>query len=624
MENQIEFCHSLSDINDNGPTFDDEDKVGYISENEPIGSTVMTLNAKDPDLPPNGAPFAYYLVGGRHKSFVSVDKLTGVVRTNRVIDRESTPQLDIIVEVEDNGKPKMRSQHQITINVIDQNDVPSTSRNARILVYAFNHQIPIGRIADVKPNDLDTTGDYSCKIVKERNNPNGLSIPSGCELHTMTTTSIRSYSYSISGNDGIHAEVISSFHIEFAFFDNQTVENSITIHVKNMTADNFLQSFYQNFLELVKSSLDSGDDVLLYGLRNRNGSLDLTMAVKNVATGYQTAAYIIEKLSKKHEALKQLLQAQTIVIGFSPCNEQTCDNGGICSEQIQVHKEIETVDSQNLIITSPLIKHDFTCKCSDSYTGQKCDRRQDPCSPNPCESDAQCRKQGYDFQCICPPHREGKRCHLDKGDVCSSSPCKNGGSCRESPDGSSFFCLCRPGYRGNQCETVSDSCRPNPCLHGSQCISLKPGYKCSCPDGRYGRHCERATFGFQELSYMSFASLDAATNDISVIFATTKPNALLMYNFGIQSGGRSDFIAMEIVQGKAMFSFGGSRTAITSVVTSNAEGNIANGQWHKVTATRNGRVMSLSVAKCTDYGDSCDECRPGDSSCYSDDIGPTG
>lgn len=123
---------------------------------------------------------------------------------------------------------------------------------------------------------------------------------------------------------------------------------------------------------------------------------------------------------------------------------------------------------------------------------------------------------------------------------------------------------------------------------------------------------------------MSFPSLDAATNDISIIFATTKPNALLMYNYGVQSGGRSDFIAMELVQGKAMFSFGGSLTAITTVVTSNAEGNIANGQWHKVTATRNGRVMSLSVAKCTDYGDSCDECRPGDASCYSDDLGLTG
>lgn len=584
----------------------------------------MTLSASDPDLPPNGAPFTYYLIGGRHKSFVSIDKTTGLIKTTRIIDREATSQLELLVEVEDNGMPKMRSQHQIIINVIDQNDIPSTPRTAHTLIYAFNHKIPIGKIADVKPNDLDTTGDYKCKILMETNIPNGLVIPNGCDLHTTGTTAIRSYSYSISGNDGKHADVVSSISVEFAFFDNQTVENSITIRVQNMTATIFLSSFYRNFIDLIKSSLESGDELILYSLTDRNQSLDLTIAVKNIATGYRTPIYIADKLNKKIDAIAQLLQISNVIIGFSPCNARVCDNGGICSEQIQVFNDIRITDSQSFIFTSPLVSHEFTCKCSDGYTGQKCDKRQDPCLPNPCQSGGQCRRQGYDFQCICPAHREGKLCHLERGDACSSNPCKNGGSCRESPDGSSFFCLCRPGYRGNQCETISDSCRPNPCLHGGLCISLKPGYKCSCADGRYGRHCERATFGFQELSYMSFPSLDAATNDISIIFATTKSNALLLYNYGIQSGGRSDFVAMEIVNGKAMFSFGGSRTAITSIVTGGVDGTLANGLWHKITATRNGRVMSLSVAKCTENGDSCKECRPGDASCYSDDVGPTG
>lgn len=157
-------------------------------------------------------------------------------------------------------------------------------------------------------------------------------------------------------------------------------------------------------------------------------------------------------------------------------------------------------------------------------------------------------------------------------------------------------------------------------------MSLKPGYKCSCTDGRYGRHCERATYGFHELSYMKFPALDAATNDISIVFATTKPDALLIYNYGIQSGGRSDFVAMEIVGGKAVFSYGGARTAVTSLVVGGAskDDSLSNGRWHKVTATRNGRVMSLSVSKCTDNGDVCEDCRPGDSNCYSDEVGPTG
>lgn len=615
----------LSDINDNGPTFEASNLVGSVSENEPPGTSIMTLSATDPDLPPNGAPFTYYLIGGKSKGVVSIEKHSGLMKTTRLLDREATPQLEVMVEVEDNGKPKMRSQHKVTINVLDQNDSPSVPRVAHVLVYTFNGKIPNGKIADVHPSDSDTTGDYKCKILSTPAKSGLLTIPEACNLHTSIGTKPQGYSLSISGNDGKHHDVTSTVTVEFLNFDNNTVANSITVRVENMTAANFLSNHYRSFQDVVKTSMDNGDEVSLYSIRETRGGVEVTIAVK-FSAGYRSTSYITEKIVKKREALTQLLQTKNLVIGYSPCDANTCDNGGICSEKINVRDEVRITDSQNLIFTSPLVSHDFNCKCADGYTGDKCDKRQDPCAPNPCQAGGQCRRQGYDFQCTCPVNREGKLCQLERGDACSSQPCKNGGSCRESPDGSSFFCLCRPGYRGNQCETIADSCRPNPCLHGGLCVSLKPGYKCSCTDGRYGRHCERATYGFQELSFMQFPALDAATNDISIVFATTKPDALLIYNYGVQSGGRSDFVAMEIVEGKAVFSYGGARTAVTSVVVggSSPGESLSNGRWHKVTATRNGRVMSLSVAKCTDNGDVCDECRPGDATCYSDEVGPTG
>jgi protocadherin Fat 4 len=168
---------------------------------------------------------------------------------------------------------------------------------------------------------------------------------------------------------------------------------------------------------------------------------------------------------------------------------------------------------------------------------------------------------------------------------------------------------------------VADSCRPNPCLNGSLCVALKPGYKCRCPDTHHGQHCERSSFGFTSLSYMTFPSLDAATNDISIVFATAKQDALLVYNFGAQTGGRSDFVALQLVNGKVTFSYGGARTAVTTI---SIGGAVTDGAWYKVTATRNGRVLSLAVASCTEHGDSCNDCRPGDSTCYADDVGPAG
>lgn len=517
----------------------------------------------------------------------------------------------------------MKSQHPVSIIILDQNDSPSTPRSVHILVHTFNDAFPIGKIADVHPNDADTSGEYQCKLV---NNPmiRGIfSIPVGCSLHISRVTMGPGHSLSVSGNDGLHPDVMSTVSVEFLSFDNATVENSITIRIENTTASKFLTHYYKGFIDLLKSTFDIGNFPYLYSMQEKDSGLELAVAVKGTK-GYRNKAHISDVLIRKQDSIQQLVQSSFITIGYSPCQNPICENGGSCSDGISVFEDTRITDSQTLIFTSPLVSHDFSCRCADGFTGKRCERRQDPCSPNPCQSGGSCRRQGFEFQCICPPLREGRLCESERSDACDGNPCRNGGSCRESPDGSSFFCLCRPGYRGNQCETAADSCRPNPCLNGGLCVSLKPGYRCSCPDSRHGRHCEKSTFGFKELSYLTFPPLDASTNDISMIFATTKPDALLIYNFGAQTGGRSDFVALELVNGKAVFSYGGARTAITSVTVSDSKTSLANGEWHKVTATRNGRVISLSVGSCTENGDTCQDCKPGDSSCYANDIGPAG
>ena len=161
--------------------------------------------------------------------------------------------MEVVIEVEDNGKPKMRSHHKIVINVLDQNDSPSLPRVAHALVYTFNDKIPMGKIADVHPNDPDSTGDYKCKIINVSKSSVVLTIPESCNLHTTSTTKAQGYSLSVSGNDGKHPDVMSTITVEFLNFDNNTVANSITIRVDNMTSSNFLANYYRSFQDVLKS-----------------------------------------------------------------------------------------------------------------------------------------------------------------------------------------------------------------------------------------------------------------------------------------------------------------------------------------------------------------------------------
>ena len=619
----------ILDVNDNGPMFDPPNPVGYVSENEPAGTSVMILSAVDRDLPPNGHPFSYIVVGGDHKDYFEVDRETGLVRTTRTIDRESMPEMNIVVEVTDSGTPKLKSQLPVSISVLDKNDNPSTARSVNVIVNSFSHTFTGGRVADVRPNDLDTTGQYQCRIVSGATNL--FSIPSGCNLQAIRIQKPTNYTLKVSGNDGAHPDVTSSVSVRFSSFDNSTLHNSLTMRFQNMSAKRLLTNHWKWLNEVIqgavvsneKASSSGGSSSLVhfFSIHPENGHLDLTLAVRRGwRDEYWNRENILAALETVKDRIQGVINSSKLILNYTPCEDNPCQNEGSCTSVLQMSEELEMVDSPSLVFTAPVLQRLFVCSCKRGFSGRQCELRQDPCTPTPCRNGGTCSRQGSDFRCTCPAGFQGKRCDQERSRACEPAPCRNGGSCQETPEGA-YFCLCRPGYRGNQCELTSDSCRPNPCLNGGTCENRKPGYRCLCSDNYYGVHCEKSSFGFSELSFMAFPPLEASSNDVSVVFSTNSKNAVLIYNYGLQTGGRSDFVALQIVDGTANFMFGGVQTAIVRISVPKL---VSDGKWYRVTATRNGRVGSLSVGECLHSGESCRDCRPGDRSCSADYTGPTG
>lgn len=104
--------------------------------------------------------------------------------------------------------------------------------------------------------------------------------------------------------------------------------------------------------------------------------------------------------------------------------------------------------------------------------------------------------------------------------------------------------------------------------------------------GVFGKHCELNSYGFEELSYMEFPSLDPNNNYIYIKFATLKSNALLLYNHDNQTGDKAEFLALEIFEGQMRFSFNlgsGTYKLMTMI-------KVSDGQFHTVIARRAGMV----------------------------------
>lgn len=196
------------------------------------------------------------------------------------------------------------------------------------------------------------------------------------------------------------------------------------------------------------------------------------------------------------------------------CIPNPCKNGGTCFPE----------------------ENGYRCTCLSNFEGNDCEKA-NPCSPNPCKNSGTCKEMNGVATCECSAQFEGNFCEIDKcakcdsharcdngncvcmegwvGDgqtcspkeggggppgsrasPCTSNPCQNGGQCIDR--GSSYQCLCREGFSGDNCELSvgrRNPCEPNPCQNGGQCTAVDGKPVCSCPEEFEGEFCEKPKGG---------------------------------------------------------------------------------------------------------------------------------
>ncbi|XP_023726485.2 fat-like cadherin-related tumor suppressor homolog, partial [Cryptotermes secundus] len=113
---------NVMDTNDNDPLFDPPEDVVWVDENEPAGTSVAKVTARDKDSGEN-AYISYSIVNLNPVPF-EIDHFSGIIRTTTVLDYESLRREYILrIRASDWGLPYRRqTEIQLRIRVRDVND----------------------------------------------------------------------------------------------------------------------------------------------------------------------------------------------------------------------------------------------------------------------------------------------------------------------------------------------------------------------------------------------------------------------------------------------------------------------------------------------------------------------
>uniref|UniRef100_UPI0037E7CF6E protocadherin gamma-A1-like isoform X18 n=1 Tax=Semicossyphus pulcher TaxID=241346 RepID=UPI0037E7CF6E len=128
LENPLELFPvtvEITDINDNAPVFQKEERRFEISESAVIGSKFMLEKAMDPDIGMNGLQ-RYNLKPSDNFMLKLHSQSDGSKKVEMILqkplDREKQEHISLVLKAEDGGEPQMSGTMQIHVTVLDVND----------------------------------------------------------------------------------------------------------------------------------------------------------------------------------------------------------------------------------------------------------------------------------------------------------------------------------------------------------------------------------------------------------------------------------------------------------------------------------------------------------------------
>ncbi|KAM9795547.1 protocadherin alpha-13-like [Neosynchiropus ocellatus] len=125
LSSSVRVSVHVSDVNDNAPRFNEPSVNFYVAENCPVGASIGSVIASDPDINDN-ARLSYSLLD--HKKTIQIPSVlrinsdTGEIVSLQSFDFEKLKTFQFKVQATDSGVPPLSSNVTVKVFILDEND----------------------------------------------------------------------------------------------------------------------------------------------------------------------------------------------------------------------------------------------------------------------------------------------------------------------------------------------------------------------------------------------------------------------------------------------------------------------------------------------------------------------